>query len=91
MKLLYALSFVLFASSAMAQAPQPAPPPAYIPIVIEQSDLQAITQWLGEQPMKFAAPVQNWLNSLEQRALDKAKPPAAPAATPAPATPTNQK
>ncbi len=68
-------SLLLLASVPAAAAQTPAQPaPSYAPIVIEQADYQAIEQWLGEQPMKFAAPVQNWLNTLEQKAqADKAK------------------
>jgi hypothetical protein len=75
MRLVYAIPFVLVASSAMAQAPTP----GYVPIVIEQSDMQSFMQWLNEQPMKFAGPVQSWLNGLEQKAQEKSKPSTSPA------------
>lgn len=55
---------------SMAHAQAPTPP---APITLTAQDVTQLQNYLGEQPLKFALPVLNWLNSLEQRAQADAK------------------
>ena len=71
----------LLATPVAAQQPL-TPPPPFVPFTISQSDYQAIQNWLGEQPAKFAIPVLTWLKAQERKAQDEAKKAVSP---PAPA------
>lgn len=54
-----------------ALADQPAPP--YAPITINEADYKALQAYLGDQPMKFSAPIATWLASAEVRAEAEAR------------------
>lgn len=64
-----ALAALLAASPALAQ--QAAPP--YAPITISEDEYRRLETYLGDQPMKFSAPIAQWLVGAENRAAMEAK------------------
>lgn len=63
----------LLATPAVSQQSQITMTPTFVPLTINQSDYQAIQNWLGEQPAKFSIPVLTWLDGLERKAQEDAK------------------
>lgn len=44
----------------------------YVPFIVDQQTFNQINAYLGDQPMKFAAPIASWLARSEEAAI-KAK------------------
>lgn len=65
----------LFAAVLFLAAPAFADaPPPYVPFTVNEQDYKALQTYLGDQPMKFGAPIAAWLTVTEQKAAaDKAK------------------
>jgi hypothetical protein len=57
---------ILFAYPAFAQAQQPQ---KYIPFTVEEKDAVDLRKYLDEQPMKFALPILQWMETMEQKAI----------------------
>ena len=60
----YLLVVALLPTFAYAQAPQP----NFTPYTVNAQEHQAILNYLGEQPAKFAVPLINQFNQMEQQA-----------------------
>lgn len=81
------IAALLVAPAAYAQEAGTAPPPAaaapagppYIPILLSQADVTAITNYLGGIPYNQAAPIINFLAAKEAELQRGPQPPTPPA------------
>lgn len=58
------LAVALLASPALAQDK----PAAFVPITLSESDVKDFQKFLEDQPYKIAAPLLQWMGTLQQRA-----------------------
>ena len=65
------VAFVI-ATAIPAMAQQQAPQ-KFVPFTVEEQDARNLRAFLDEQPMKMSLPILQWMEALEQRAINLAK------------------
>lgn len=81
-KVLVLAAFGLLVGGAAHAQQTSATQPTFVPITIEQGDVDDLRKFLDEQPLKMGLPILQWLDRLEVRAV-AAKAKAAQASSPA--------
>lgn len=65
MRALVAILLLSTASAAYAQAPTP----PFVPLTIDEKSYKDFNEYIDNVPLKYAAPIKNWITGLEQSAV----------------------
>jgi hypothetical protein len=60
-----------FGAAGAQDAPKSPTPPEFVPFVVDKSNYEAVRKYLGGLKFDEAAPVVNWLETLEAKAKEQ--------------------